>query len=132
SAPDVVRRVQRLIVQPNRQLAELRAWAHGAGLWLVDENIEQQRGRFFVSCAFATGSGPDPAYVESALALEHAFELGPWLVRRRVPDAAEYYARERTRLASLMASGRSEYAAQHAAFAAGCRLFATEDADVSG
>jgi len=121
---DVIQRVQRLIVQPNGQLAELRAWAYAAGLWLIDENICCQRDRFFVSCAFARGSGPDPAYADSELSLEQAFELGPWLVRRRIPEAAEHYARESARLEALVAGGRSEHGTKHAAFEAGRALFA--------
>ena len=122
AAPDVIQRVPRLVVQPNRQLAELRAWAHRAGLWLIDENICAERGRFFVSCAFVQGAGPDPAYAASELPLEHAFELGPWLARRRVPDALEHYAREFRRFEKHVAGGRTEHLTQLAAYEAGCRL----------
>ena len=122
AAPDVVQRLQRLVVQPNGELPELRSWAHAAGLWLVDESICREHGRFFVSCAFAPGSGPDPAYTGSDLALEHAFELGPWLVRRKVPEAGEYYARASARLEKLVAGGRTEHAALLSAYAVGCRL----------
>ncbi len=122
AAPDLVGRVQRLVVQPNRHVSELRAWAYAAGLWLVDESICRERERFFVSCAFAPRSGPDPAYAESGLALEHAFELGPWLIRRRAPEAGEHYAEEAARLQELVNAGRSEHAARLAAYEAGCRL----------
>jgi len=118
AAPDVVRRLRRLVVQPNRQLAELRAWAYQAGLWLVDESICADGGRFFVSCAFVPGSGPDPAYAGSRLALEHAFELGPWLARRCAPDALVHYARELKRMETLAAGGRTEHIAQRSAYAA--------------
>jgi len=122
AAPGVIQRAQRLIVQPNRHLAELRAWAYSAGLWLIDENICREGERFFVSCAFAPGSGPDPAYAESALPLEHAFELGPWLVRRCVPEAVEHWGQEAVRIRELVAAGRVEHTARLAAYEAGCRV----------
>jgi len=122
AAPDVVQRLQRLVVQPNRQLAELRAWAYGAGLWLVDESICVDHGRLFVSCAFVPASGPDPSYAECGVALEHAFELGPWLVRRRDPEALAHYARERGRVGKMVAGGATERSGQLAAYTAACRL----------
>lgn len=122
AAPDVVGRVRRLVVQPNGELPELRAWAYAAGLWLVDESICREHGRLFVSCAFAPGAGPDPAYAGGELTLDQAFELGPWLVRRRAPEAGEHYARASARLGKLVAAGRTEHAPLLAAYMAGCRL----------
>jgi len=121
AAPDVIRRAQRLVVQPNRHLGELRAWAYSAGLWLVDENICREGERLFSSCAFTPGSGPDPAYAESGLPREHAFELGPWLVRRCVPEAREHWEQEAIRLRTLVAAGRTEHSSRLAAYEAGCR-----------
>lgn len=124
AAPEVIGRAKRLIVQPNRNLEEIRAWAYSSGLWLVDENICREGERFFSSCAFTPGSGPDPAYNECELSLEHAFELGPWLVRRRIPEAGEHWKQEATRLRTLVAAGRVEHAPRLAAFEAGRRLLA--------
>lgn len=123
AAPKVVERVQRLILQPNDRLPALRAWAYGAGLWLLDENICEERGRFFVSCAFVKRDGSDPAYRGLEVSLEHAFELGPWLLRRRVREAGVHYARELARIEGLRAAGISAYGTEQAAFASACRLF---------
>jgi hypothetical protein len=91
---------------------------------LVDENICRERDRFFVSCAFTPATGPDPAYSESELALEQAFELGPWLVRRRDLEAGAHYAEEAARIRELVAGGRPEHAPRLAAYEVGCRLLA--------
>jgi tRNA (adenine22-N1)-methyltransferase len=131
-APAVIGRAKRLIVQPNRQLGEIRSWAYSAGLWLVDENICREGERFFSSCAFAPGSGPDPAYAASELSLEQAFELGPWLVRRRVLEAGEHWEQEATRLRTLVAAGRVEHASRLAAYEVGCHVFAKSTAAASG
>lgn len=111
-APHVATSLHRLVVQPNGDLADVRAWAHAEGLWLVDERITWERGRCFVSCAFAPGAGPDPAYDGIELSPAQAFELGPWLVRRRVAEAGELYARQIARLAKLVAAGRTNMRAE--------------------
>lgn len=123
-APHVVTSLRRLVMQPNGDLADVRAWAHGEGLWLVDEKITWERGRCFVSCAFAKGSGPDPAYVDCGMSLAEAFELGPWLVRRRVAGASELYAREVSRLEKLVTVGRTDLQAALDTYKLGCRLLA--------
>lgn len=107
--PEVVSRVPRLIVQPNGHLPALRAWAHAEGLWLLDENVCREGKRYFTSCSFGTGVGEDPAYAGLGLSLVEAFELGPWLVRRRDGLAAEAYREECQRLGALVARGREEY-----------------------
>lgn len=123
AAPQRIASLSRLIVQPNGSLSALRAWAHSAGLWLLDENICEEGGRFFVSCAFGPGQGPDPAYLRSELPLEAAFELGPWLLGRRDPLAAQSYEQERARLQDLVAIGREEHRARLSVFEAACRMF---------
>lgn len=123
-APDVVGRLRRLVVQPNGHLRELRAWAYQSGMWLVDENICRERDRFFVSCAFAPATGPDPAYEGIGLALEHAFELGPWLLRRRDVESRESFAREHRRLQKLAAAGREQHRDRLAAYEAARHLIA--------
>jgi tRNA (adenine22-N1)-methyltransferase len=126
-APGVVMSLRRLVVQPNGDLAEVRAWAHGEGLWLVDEKITWERGRCFVSCAFEPGRGPDPAYVEGSLSLTQAFELGPWLVRRRALGADELYAQHVSRLEKLVAVGRSDLQPELDAYKLGRELLAHTD-----
>ncbi|HSC89554.1 MAG TPA: class I SAM-dependent methyltransferase [Polyangiaceae bacterium] len=125
AAPERLRGVRRLLVQPNRQLGELRAWAYGEGHWLLDENIVEEAGRAFVTCAFALGRGPaDPAYAEFEVEPERLFELGPWLLRRREPLAARYYEEQRKRLASLVQGGREDLRSGLEAFEWGRRIAA--------
>ncbi len=123
-APHVVMSLRRLIVQPNGDLADVRAWAYGEGLWLVDETITWERGRCFVSCAFAPGRGPDPAYAGGDLSLAQAFELGPLLVRRRAAETGELYAREAARLEKLVAVGRADLEPELETYKRGRHLFA--------
>jgi len=123
-APRVVMSLRRLIVQPNGDLADVRAWAYAEGLWLVDEKITWERGRCFVSCAFAPGRGADPAYAGGGLSLAQAFELGPWLVRRRVAEAGELYAREAARFEKLVAVGRTDLLPDLETYKRGLHFFA--------
>lgn len=106
---ETVRKLDKLVVQPNGHLPSLRAWAYASGLWLLDEKICEERDRFFVSCAFARGDGRDPAYEGLPVSVEAGFELGPWLVRRHDPLAQESYQRERRRLAALLGLGLAEH-----------------------
>jgi len=122
--PDVLDELPRLVLQPNGHLTALRAWAHNAGLWLLDENICLDGKRFFVSCAFGPGTGPDPAYALAELSLEAAFELGPWLVHRRDPLAAECFADEHARLKELVARGQNRYRTKLEVYEAAQRLLA--------
>jgi tRNA (adenine22-N1)-methyltransferase len=106
---ETVRRLDKLVVQPNGHLSALRAWAYESGLWLLDERICQERDRFFVSCAFASRQGGDPAYENLPVSMQAGFELGPWLVRRGDPLASQCYLRERRRLAGLVGLGLAEH-----------------------
>lgn len=121
-APEVVRRISRLVVQPNGHLTSVRAWAYAEGLWLLDENVCREGARFFVSCAFGPGTGPDPAYRDSELSTEESLVLGPWLVRRRDRLAAEMFREERSRLRGLLGTGRTEHHAQLSIVEAGCAV----------
>lgn len=120
AAPDVVRGLSRLVVQPNGHLASVRRQAYEQGMQLVNESIRLEGGRHFISCAFAPrSSNRDPAYEQAGLPLEQAFELGPLLFMRRDPLAVDYYAQQVERLSPLVAAGRSEHAASLAAFERG-------------
>jgi tRNA (adenine22-N1)-methyltransferase len=120
AAPEVVRGLDRLIVQPNGQLEDVRRHAHVQGLSLLDENIRLEGGRHFITCAFGPRtSETDPAYDRAGLPLEQAFELGPLLFAGRDPLALDYYAQQVRRLSPLVAIGRSEHAPTLAAFERG-------------
>lgn len=116
AAPEIVRSIGRIVVQPNGQLAEVRSWAQSNGLWLLDESVCRAQGRFFVSCAFAPREGSDPAY--DGLDRSHAHELGPWLARRRDPLTLALYAAQHARLDRLVSAGRTEHAELRDAYAA--------------
>ncbi|MEO8900832.1 MAG: class I SAM-dependent methyltransferase [Polyangiaceae bacterium] len=120
AAPEVVRSLERLVVQPNGHVASLRRHAHEHGLHLLDENTRLEGGRHFISCAFGPGLGkPDPAYESGALSLDEAFELGPLLFARRDPLALDYYQLQTRRISGMGARGRAEHATYLAAFERG-------------
>lgn len=102
AAPEVPPTLKRLVVQPNGKASSVRQHAYEHGLHLVDESIVVDGGRHFITCAFAPGASPDPAYTRSALSLEQAFELGPWLFERR--QGLDYYAAQVRRLSALSRS----------------------------
>ncbi|MEO7036938.1 MAG: tRNA (adenine(22)-N(1))-methyltransferase TrmK [Polyangiaceae bacterium] len=120
AAPEVVRGLQRLVVQPNGHTAGLRRHAHERGLHLLDENTRVEGGRHFISCAFGPGLGkPDPAYERIALSLDEAFELGPLLFARRDPLALDYYELQTRRLSGLGVRGRMAHTTSLAIFERG-------------
>ncbi len=121
---ETVKRLDKLVVQPNGHLPALRAFAYESGLWLLDERICQERDRFFVSCAFARREARDPAYDGLPISHEAALELGPWLVRRGNPLALRCYLRERERLAGLVGLGLAEHRDLFAIYEGICARFA--------
>ncbi len=122
-SPSVLAGLERLVVQPNRQLREVRRWAFEAGWHLLAENVCEERGRFFVSSAFGPGVGiPDPLYERGELPPERAFELGLRLVERGGPVVVDYYEARKARLGQLVAAGRLEHGAALAATEAALKI----------
>ena len=115
--------LRQLVVQPNQGVDTLRAWAHGAGLHLRDEAMIEEHGRAFVVCAFAPGSGPDPAYERTSASLAIAFRVGPWLLARKDVVARRYCEAQRQRLSTLVLGGSPALAAELAEFDSACQLF---------
>ena len=112
AAPAVVRSLQRLVIQPNGDAANVRRHAYECGLHLQNENIRLEGGRHFISCAFGPGLGrPDPAYEGRGLSVEQAFELGPLLCARRDPLALSYYELQTRRIWAMGARGQAEHTA---------------------
>lgn len=110
-SPGVLARVQQLIVQPNQNVRELRAWALGNGWHLRDEHMLEERGQFFSVCSFSPGTGHDPAYAVPGWTERALCSVGPRLSSRKDAVALRWLERQRARLARLVerdASRRSE------------------------
>jgi tRNA A22 N-methylase len=98
-APDVLAGVRQLILQPNQNAPELRAWALRSGWHLHAEHMLEERDQFFVVCAFVAGVGADPAYAVAGWT-EHALcTVGPGLLARNDAVARRWFERQRARVA---------------------------------
>lgn len=122
AAPDVLRHVHQLVVQPNKDAEVMRAWAREHGWHLRDESMLQTRGRFFVVCAFAPESGEDPAYDLEGWTKAALLSIGPLLARRKDAVALRYCEAQRARLADLVAEGIAGYEPELASFETACEL----------
>lgn len=90
AAPEVVAGLEQLVLQPNKDVARVRAWALVNGFHLRDERMVHERGRFFVVCAFAPRPGADPAYALAAFSEASLCSVGPHFLRRRDPLALRW------------------------------------------
>ncbi|MEB3196756.1 MAG: class I SAM-dependent methyltransferase [Candidatus Sericytochromatia bacterium] len=63
--PEAWRAVKRLVVQPNTEVARVRAEARALGWHLLAERMVYERGRYFVVLALVPGEGPDPCHAET-------------------------------------------------------------------
>jgi tRNA (adenine22-N1)-methyltransferase len=121
AAPGVLAQLDQLILQPNQNVELVRAWARRRGWHLWDERLLEERGRFFVVCAFAPGPGEDPAYAvpgwtEAALCL-----VGPRLLARRDAVALRWFERQRERLYPRAARGSDQLLTELSIWEAACR-----------
>ncbi len=98
SAPHVLASVAQLIIQPNQDAHKLRAWALRNGWHLLDEQMIEERGQFFVVCAFAPHRGPDPAYSVAGWTEQALCKVGPRLLTRKDPVALRWFERQRARV----------------------------------
>lgn len=105
AAPDVRATLEQLIVQPNQNVDKVRAWALQSGWHLRDERMLEERGQFFVVCAFARGTGEDPAYSVPGWTTQALCVVGPWLLTRRDPVARQWFERQRSRLSHWVKQG---------------------------
>jgi tRNA (adenine22-N1)-methyltransferase len=103
AAPPVLARVEQLIIQPNQNVECLRAWALRNGWHLRDEQMIEERGQFFVICAFARGAGADPAYSVAGWTEDTLCKVGPLLLTRKDAVALRWFERQRTRVSSWVA-----------------------------
>jgi tRNA (adenine22-N1)-methyltransferase len=132
AAPDVLARVEQLIVQPNQNVDKLRAWARGSGWHLRDERMLEERGQFFVVCAFVPGTGPDLAYDVQGWTEEALCRVGPWLLARRDPVAGQWFERQRARASHWVQHGADRLAPELNVWDAACRAMRAAHADVRG
>jgi tRNA (adenine22-N1)-methyltransferase len=98
AAPEVLANVQQLILQPNQKVHELRAWALRSGWHLRDEQMLEERGQFFVVCAFVPGAGEDPAYSVTGWTEAALCNIGPLLLARKDAVALRWFERQRARV----------------------------------
>ena len=122
AAPDVLRDVKQLVIQPNKDAEVMRAWAREHGWHVRDESMLQTRGRFFVVCAFVRGSGTDPAYDLAGWTKAALLSIGPLLALRKDAVALRYCEAQRARLADLVAEGIAGYEPELAGFETACEL----------
>lgn len=99
-APDVLAGVQQLIIQPNQNVHALRGWALRNKWFLRDEHMLEERGQFFVTCAFAPGVGRDPAYSVPGWTEQALCNVGPLLLKRKDAVALRWFERQRARISS--------------------------------
>jgi len=121
AAPDVLARLEQLILQPNQNVPTLRAWALRSGWQLRDERMIEVRGQFFVVCAFVPAAGKDPAYSVAGWDEAALSSIGPWFLQRRDPVALRWLERQRARVSHWVQRGVSRLAPELDVLEAACR-----------
>ena len=121
AAPAQLARLEQLVLQPNQNVELIRAWARGRGWHLEDERLLEERGRFFVVCAFTPVQGEDPAYSVPGWTPAALCHVGPWLLARRDPVALRWFERQRERLSRCVAQGSSELLPELSIWEAACQ-----------
>ena len=117
----VLSTLEQLILQPNQNVSELRAWALASGWHLRDERMVEERGQFFVSCAFAPGTGKDPAYSRPGWTEQALCGVGPWLLTHRDAVAARWFERQRARVSHWVERGVERLRPELDAWTAACQ-----------
>lgn len=116
----VLASVEQLVLQPNQDHEQVRAWAHGHGFQLRDERMLEERGQFFATCAFDKRAGTCPAYDALPLPLAAQYMVGPLLLARRDATALRWCELQRLRLFELVQAGRVALEPEHALWQAAC------------
>jgi tRNA (adenine22-N1)-methyltransferase len=120
AAPQVLARLEQLILQPNQNVRPVRAWALRNGWHLRDERMLEERGQFFVVCAFARGPGEDPAYSVPGWTDAALCSIGPWLLARKDTVALRWFERQRTRVTRLEQRGVTRLTPERELLEAAC------------
>jgi tRNA A22 N-methylase len=105
AAPDVLARLEHLILQPNQNVGAVRAWALRNGWHLRDERMLEERGQFFVVCAFGSAVGEDPAYCVPGWTAAALCNIGPRLLTRKDVVALRWFERQRVRVSHWVQRG---------------------------
>jgi tRNA (adenine22-N1)-methyltransferase len=121
AAPDVRARLAQLILQPNQNVPAIRAWALRSGWHLRDERMIEERGQFFVVCAFVPAAGKDPAYSVAGWHEAALIDVGPWFLKRSDPVALRWLERQRARASHWVQRGVSRLAPELDVLEAACR-----------
>lgn len=121
---EVLAGVEQLVVQPNSDAADVRAWARRQGWHLREEQMVAENGRFFVICAFVHGAGPDPAYALGGWTPEDLVRLGPRLIARRDVVARRWCEGQRDRLRALVEGGAAGLGPERDRWQAACDFLA--------
>jgi tRNA (adenine22-N1)-methyltransferase len=121
AAPQVLAQVEQLILQPNQNVRPIRAWALRNGWHLRDERMLEERGQFFVVCAFVRAPGSDPAYSIPGWTDEALCSIGPWLLVRKDVVALRWFERQRARVAGLEQRGVTRLRSEREVFEAACQ-----------
>lgn len=98
AAPDVLAGLQHLTLQPNQNVGSIREWALANGWHLRDERMLEERGQFFIVCAFDRAEGADPAYRVPGWTEAELCSIGPRLLARKDAVALRWFERQRARV----------------------------------
>jgi tRNA (adenine22-N1)-methyltransferase len=131
AAPHVLAHLSQLIIQPNQNANELRAWARRHDWHLQDEQMLEERGQFFVVCAFAPRTGDDPAYSMPGWTEAALFEVGPHLLARQDPVALRWSERQRARVSHWVERGVTRLTPELELWNAACRALRPANASPS-
>ena len=96
AAPQVIERLDRVIVQPNTDVAWVREQLRAAGLMLSDEQLIEHDGHWYPTLAWTPGQ-PDAPWSD----LDHRF--GPLLRGRADPQLRRFLGSELSRVAQVLA-----------------------------
>lgn len=105
AAPDVLARLEHLTLQPNQNVCAVRTWALRNGWHLRDERMLEDRGQFFVVCAFGSAVGKDPAYSVPGWTEPALCNIGPRLLTRKDAVALRWFERQRARVSHWVQHG---------------------------
>jgi tRNA (adenine22-N1)-methyltransferase len=105
AAPDVLARLQHLSLQPNQNVGAVRAWALRNGWHLRAERMLEERGQFFVACAFDSAVGDDPAYSVPGWTQAALCAIGPRLLTGKDVVALRWFERQRARVSHWVERG---------------------------
>jgi tRNA A22 N-methylase len=128
AAPDVLGQLDQLTLQPNGNVRLIRAWARRSGWHLRDERMLEERGQFFVVCAFVPAAGEDPAYRVPGWTDAALCSVGPWFLARRDAVALRCFERQRARVSHWVQRGVSRLRPELDLWETACRALRTSTA----